>query len=477
MIKVLYVASEVVPFVKTGGLADVAFSLPKELKKLGVDIRVVLPKYKDIPEKYNKSIKPLTSFEVEVGWRKQYCGIEQMRYKGVTFYLVDNEYYFKRDGLYGFYDDGERYAFFCRAVLETINNLDLGIDIMHCNDWHSGMISTLLHAHYRKNPKFQKIKTLFTIHNLKYQGVFSKDILWELLNLGPEYYNIDSLEFNGGVSFMKGAIKYSNLITTVSETYAEEIQIPFYGEGLDGLLRGRKDDIRGIVNGIDYGIYNPKKDRNILVNYDMKSIEKKVENKIKLQRKLKLPKERDIPLIGMVSRLVKMKGIDLVIHILEELLSRDVQIVILGTGSFEFESRIKEIAHKYPNKLSANIEFDNRLAHRIYAASDMFLMPSLFEPCGLGQLIALRYGTIPIVRETGGLSDTVTSYNESTGEGNGFSFTNYNAHDMLYTIDRALKLYRDKATWKKIIENAMIEDYSWSKSAHKYKAMYEELID
>jgi len=478
LLKILYAASEAVPFIKTGGLADVAFALPKALKKLGVDVRVIIPKYKDIPEKFKENMTFITSFIVPVGWRKQYCGIEYLEHEGVTYYFVDNEYYFVRDGLYGHYDDGERFSFFCRAVLETIENIDFKPDTIHCNDWHTGMISPLLKEHYKGKDKFSNIKTVFTIHNLKYQGLFPKEMLGDLLGLGMEYDSVDALEFYGGISFMKGGINYSDIITTVSRTYAEEIQYPFFGERLDGLLRQKKDKLHGIVNGIDYDIYNPKKDKFIFSCYDVRSIRgmRKQENKTHLQEKLGLPQNKEIPMIGMVTRLVDMKGLDLILCILDELLSEDIQMVVLGTGDSYYESQIKEFAQRYPYKFSANIFFSEELAHKIYAASDMFLMPSLFEPCGLGQLIALRYGTLPIVRETGGLKDTVKSYNEEAGEGNGFSFTNYNAHDMLYTIRRALEIYKDKETWKHIAQNAMGQDYSWQNSAAIYKEIYEKLV-
>jgi len=475
MLKVLYAASEAVPFVKTGGLADVAFSLPRELKKLGIDVRVILPKYSQISKEFKENMTFLKSFNVPVGWRNQYCGIEYLELGEVPFYFVDNEYYFKRDGIYGFYDDGERYSYFCKSILEMIGNIDFYPDIIHCNDWHTGMISPLLYAHYKNNPKYSNIKTLFTIHNLKYQGVFPKEILGDLLNLSMEYYNIDALEFYGGVSFIKGGINYSDAVTTVSKTYAEEIQYPYYGEKLEGIIKARKEDLYGIINGIDYDLYNPEKDAHIFSKYNLDSFEKKVENKIELQRLLDLPQRRDTPLIGMVSRLVHMKGLDLVLNILDELLANDIQMIILGTGDSYFESKFNEYCCRYPDKISVKILFDESLAHKIYAASDMFLMPSKFEPCGLSQMISLRYGTLPIVRETGGLKDTVIPYNEYTGEGNGFSFTNYNAHDMLYTIKRAISYYQDKGLWKNIVSNAMKGDYSWKKSAEAYKGLYEKL--
>jgi starch synthase len=475
MLKVLYVASEVVPFVKTGGLADVAFSLPKELRNLDIDVRIILPKYSKIHEIFKKAMTFQKNFNVPVGWRKQYCGVEYLEYEGIPFYFIDNEYYFKRDGIYGFYDDGERYSFFCRAVLETIANIDFIPHIIHCNDWHTGILSTLLKEHYKSNPLYEGIKTIFTIHNLRYQGVFPKEILGDLLSLSMEYYHVNSLEFYGGVSFMKGGINYSDIVTTVSSTYAGEIQNPYYGEKLDGIIKLRKEDLYGITNGIDYELYNPERDEDIFTRYNIDLPEGKKENKVMLQKLLNLPQRKDVPVIGMVSRLAHMKGLDLLLHVLDELMTEDIQMIILGTGEPYFESRLREYASKYSNKIAINILFDEALAHKIYAASDMFLMPSKFEPCGLGQLIALRYGAIPIVRETGGLKDTIISYNEYTHEGNGFSFTNYNAHDMLYTIKRALGLYRDENTWMRIVTNAMKEDYSWKNSAKIYKDLYEKV--
>ncbi|EOD00597.1 glycogen synthase GlgA [Caldisalinibacter kiritimatiensis] len=474
--KVLFASAEVVPFVKTGGLADVASSLPKALKKLGVDIRVILPKYSDIPKEYKNKMEFIKSFNVRVGQKEEYCGILYLEYEGVSYYFIDNEYYFKRDGLYGFYDDGERFAYFNRAILETISLIEFKPDIIHCNDWHTGMVSPLLKAHYKYREEYSNIKTVFTIHNLKYQGIYPPEILDSLLNLGMEYYHVEALEFYGGVSFMKGGINYSDIITTVSKSYSKEIQTPDYGERLDGLLRKRKDDLYGIVNGIDYDIYNPDDDSHILNTYNVECIDEKYNNKLELQNLLGLPVDKEVPMIGMVSRLAHMKGIDLLLQILDELMQLDIQIVVLGTGETYYESVLREYSKKYPDKLSANILFDNSLAHKIYAAADVFLMPSLFEPCGLGQLIALRYGTLPIVRETGGLNDTVTSYNEFTGEGNGFSFTKYNAYDMLYTIKRALKFYHDKNIWCKLVEAAMNGDYSWKNSAKEYIKLYEKII-
>jgi len=479
LIKVLYVASEAVPFIKTGGLADVAFSLPKELRKIGIDIRVVIPKYSAIPDEFISEMSFMKSIEVPVGWREKYCGIQYLEHEGVPYYFIDNEYYFNREsgyGVYGYYDEAERFSFFNRSVLEIIRHIDFKPDIIHCNDWHTGMISPLLKAHYNEELEYKNIKTIFTIHNLKYQGIFSSEILGELLNLGSEYNHIEKLEFNSGVSFMKGGINYSDIITTVSESYAQEIQCEYYGEKLDGLLRKRSEKLYGIVNGIDYDIYDPEKDNYIYKNYNIESLEGKTENKLRLQELLNLPQREDVPLIGVVSRLDSMKGLDLVVHILDELLASDVQMVILGTGNSYFESIFRNFANRYPDKLSVNILFDNSLAHKIYAGCDMFLMPSRFEPCGLSQLIALRYGTLPIVRETGGLNDTVESYNEFTKDGNGFSFENYNAHDMLFTINRALEYYKDRTIWNEIVISAMNGDCSWKNSAQTYEGLYKKLI-
>jgi len=472
--KVLFAASEAVPFIKTGGLADVAFSLPKALRKIGMDVRIIIPKYKNIPEEFKINMTVLKDINVPVGWRNQYCGIHYLEHEGVPCYFIDNEYYFKRDGIYGFYDDGERFAFFDRAVLEFINHLDFQPDVLHCNDWHTGMIMPMLKAHYRDNPNFKNIKTIFTVHNLRYQGVFPREILRDLLGLDDGYFDMHKLEFYGGVSFMKGGINYADIVSTVSESYAKEIQSPDFGERLDGLLREKKQQLYGIVNGIDYDLYNPQTDSDIFMNYDWDSADNKTTNKLKLQELLGLPQRADMPLIGMVSRIDNMKGFDLVVQIMEELMSLDIQMVILGTGDPYFETMLKELANKYNEKLSAKIMFSASLAQKVYAGCDLFLMPSIFEPCGLSQLIALRYGTIPIVRETGGLKDTVTSYNEFTGEGNGFSFNSYNACDMLYTIRRALAFYMDKNVWKHIISNAMKGDYSWNHAAKLYEELYKK---
>ncbi|MDD4600187.1 MAG: glycogen synthase GlgA [Negativicutes bacterium] len=477
MIKVLMAAAEAVPFVKTGGLADVIGSLPKALREQGVDVRVILPKYDAIGADFKQQMTLKAELSVPLSWRQQYCGVEELVYQGVTFYFIDNEYYFKRPGLYGHYDDAERYAYFARAVLECLPALDFKPDIIHCHDWHTGMINAFLKAHYAHDPFYQEMKTLFTIHNLGYQGVFAKEITQDILGLDESYLSPDKLEFNDGVNFMKGGLVFADQISTVSRTYAEEIQYPYFGEKLDGLLRQRRDDLTGIVNGLDYDLYNPATDARLFANYGVKTIDKKQENKTKLQEKLGLPVRRDIPLIAIVSRLVPSKGLDLIAHILDELLGHEsVQLVVLGTGDDKYQQLFEQAAWQYPGKVSSNVCFDENFAHQIYAGADLFLMPSLYEPCGIGQLIALRYGTLPVVRETGGLKDTVLSYNKYTDKGNGFTFAHYNAHDMLYTIKRALGLYYDIPVWNRIVTNAMSSDYSWQESAKQYVGLYHKLV-
>lgn len=475
MIKVLMVTSEATPFAKTGGLADVLGSLPKainDLDKDNVEVRVIMPKYSSIPKELAERIVHKKYIFVKVGLSQKYCGIEETRYNGVTFYFIDNEDYFKREGLYGYYDDGERFSFFCRAVLDVIPHLDFIPDILHCHDWQTGMIAPLLEIQYRGLEDYKDIATMFTIHNLRFQGVYGIPFVKDMFGLGDEFFTSDKLEFYGGAGFLKGGLVYSNILTTVSPTYAEEIQSSFLGERLDGLLRARNNDLHGIVNGIDYKQYDPVTDSYIYINYDVDSVQNKVKNKVELQKELNLPVNENIPLIGLISRLDSQKGLDIIIRVFNEILEEDLQFVILGTGDPKYELFFKEAAINFSDKLSANIKFDNILAHKIYAASDLFLMPSLFEPCGLGQLISMRYGSLPIVRETGGLKDTVRSYNDETKEGNGFSFTNYNAEVMLYTIRRALAKYKEPSVFQDIIKTAMTDDNSWYSSAKEYLNLY-----
>ena len=474
--RVLFAASEAHPFIKTGGLGDVMGALPKSLAKLGVDVRVVIPKYKNIKDELKQKLQFVKWFTVSVGWRNQYCGIFQYQYKGVIYYFIDNEYYFNRDGLYGYFDDGERFAFFNRAVLEFIKQIDWQPDLINCNDWQTGMVPVLLNLEYKKDEFYSKIKTVFSIHNLLFKGSFSPKVLPELF--GYDYMPLvnGSVELDGSVSFLKGGLNYCDQITTVSNTYAEEIKTPQYGEGLDGFLRSKSYYLMGIVNGIDYEEFNPQDDKLIFKNFNINSIDNKVQNKLSLQRELGLPQKKDTPMIGLISRLTHQKGCDLIVNMIDRLLQRDIQLVILGTGDYWYEETFKNLQYRYPDKVSANIKFDNTLAHKIYAATDMFLMPSLFEPCGLGQLIALRYGSIPIVRETGGLKDTISPYNQYNGVGNGFGFKNFNSNELMQIIEYALTIYNDKNAWNNIIRQAMNSDNSWEKSAMQYKWLYEGVV-
>jgi starch synthase len=474
---VLHIASEGDPFVKTGGLADVIGALPKALQGQGVEVRVILPKYSKIPQHFRERMTLKQVIHVGIGWRNQYCGIEELEHGGIHYYFIDNEQYFNRDGLYGYYDEAERYAYFCRAVLAALPHLDFQPDVLHCHDWQTALIPLLLRAHYGDHPFYQGMRTVFTIHNLLYQGIFPHQILEDLIGVGYEYFTVDGLEHFDCVNFMKGALNYADKITTVSSTYAGEIQTEYFGEKVDGLLRKRAGDLLGIVNGIDYESYNPETDPHLFFSYNLKeSVHLKRENKWELQKQLGLPAHQEVPMIGIISRFVEQKGFDLILHVLEDLLQHDVQLVILGTGEAKYEWAFREMAMRYPDKLSVNIRFDEGFARQIYAASDLFLMPSRFEPCGLSQLLALRYGSVPIVRETGGLRDTVRPYDEFQGTGNGFSFTNFNAHDMLYTILRALHFYKDEETWAKILANVATCDFSWRESAKQYRMLYEQLV-
>ena len=418
----------------------------------------------------------IARFTVAVGWRNQYCGLEYLTYDEIPYYFVDNQYYFNRPEIYGYYDDGERFSYFSKAILESIKYMgDFTPDIIHCNDWHCGIVPALLKEHYRYDERYNKIKSLFTIHNLKYQGIFPKEILGDLLNLDEKYFKEEALKFYDSISFMKGGIVFSDAVTTVSNTYAREIQTPFYGEGLGGLLSSKAEKLYGIVNGIDYELYNPKVDKKIFYDYDLKSIKQKVKNKLKFQEELCFTVNEDIPMIGIVTRLVKQKGLDLIVDKLEELLSLDIQIVLLGNGDEYYEDIFQFYASRYPSRISTNIIFDEELAKQIYAASDMFLMPSLFEPCGMEQLIALKYGSIPIIHETGGLKDTIMFYSKYTGNGNGFSFNNYSSEELLDAVNRALDLYKDKASWKKLVRNAMGSNNSWENSAKNYMNLYNNI--
>ena len=474
--KVLFVTTEVKPFSKTGGLADVSFELPCALKAAGVDVRIITPKYGDIPEEFKSQMIPLSTFGVTVGWRNQYCGLQYLLYKDIPVYFIDNEYYFKRPGCYGFYDDGERFAYFCRAVMESVAHMnDFYPDIIHCNDWQTGIIPVYLRDVYYERPEFKRAAAVFTIHNLKYQGVYAPSVLEDLLGLNYGYYNDEKLKFRDGISFMKAGIVFADKVVTVSETYAKEITTPYYGEGLDGLLAEKSFKLLGITNGIDYAHNSPENDKNLFCNYDVDTREKKAENKLALQKELGLPQNRNVPVIAMVTRMVKEKGLDLVTRVMEDILKNNIQLVILGTGERDYMDFFEYYGSAYPGKIAARTRFDSALASRIYAGADLFLMPSMFEPCGLSQIIAMRYGTIPVVRETGGLKDTVEPYNKYTGEGNGFSFANFNAHEMLYTLKTALKCYENKEIWDNLVIKAMNTRIDWKTQSDKYIAVYNEL--
>ncbi|HWR60667.1 MAG TPA: glycogen synthase GlgA [Clostridia bacterium] len=476
-IKVLFAASEAVPFAKTGGLADVAGTLPRELVKLGADVRLIIPKYKSIPKDFIERMEYIGYVYVELSWRHQYCAVLKLEHEGVTVYFIDNEYYFNRDELYGHFDEAEQFAFFSKALLKVLPLIDFKPDIIHCNDWQTGVVSAFLATHFRHEKYYSSLKTVFTIHNLRYQGIFPKEIMGDILGIGWEYFNGDGLEFRDCVNYMKAGIAFSDVITTVSRTYSEEIKTDFFGEKLNGIINKRADNLFGIINGIDYQENDPDTDSRIFKSFSAEHPEGKLENKRMLQQSLGLPQDDGIPLIGIVSRMVDQKGFDLIARVFEELLQLNLQLVVLGTGDSRYEEMFEYAAFRYPDKVSASLKYDGVLAQRIYAGADMFLMPSLYEPCGLSQLFSLRYGAVPIVRETGGLKDTVAPYNEFTGDGTGFSFANYNAHEMLDTVRRAVKTYEDKAVWKEIMKNGMQQDFSWNKSAQEYLQLYNKLME
>ena len=475
--KILFATSECVPFIKTGGLADVVGALPKELIKTGADVRVILPLYKTMDAKWREQLEDVVQFYITLGWRRAYVGIKKLDYAGITFYFVDNEQYFGRDYVYGSgTDEGERFAYFCRAIMEALPKLDFIPDVLHCNDWQTGLIPVLLKLQYGNLEIFRKIKTVYTIHNLKFQGIYPIDFIEEMLSLGSLAYTSDSLEFYGMCSFMKGGIVYADEITTVSPTYSQEIQTAYYGERLDGLLRSKVDHLSGILNGIDVVDYDPENDPLLVANYGIDTFAKKIENKLALQQELGLTQDPDVPMIGMVSRLSSQKGLDLVECVLDPIMNTGAQLVVLGMGESKYVDLLNWAQWKYSGQVAARFQMNNALAHRIYGASDMFLMPSMFEPCGLSQLIALRYGTLPITRETGGLRDTVLAYNAYTGEGNGFTFLNYNAHDMLHVIEEAVRMYNEnRGTFTGLATRAMAGQYGWDRSAKDYLKLYEKI--
>ena len=469
MLNVLFVASEAYPFAKSGGLGDVIGALPKSFPK-NVDARVIIPLYSTIPEELKRKIKPICHFHIHMNATLYYCGISTCEYEGITFYFIDNESFFKRPSLYNYLDDGERFLYFCRAVLDSIPSLDFEPDIIHCNDWQTAAIPYLLRHQYR--PLFPNTKCVFTIHNIKYQGIYGFSDINQYLHLG---FLPSDLEYYGKINLMKGALYSADLVTTVSPTYAQEIKDPYYGEGLDSVIGDVGDHVVGILNGIDESIYTPKDDPALFVPYTT-SKKKKAENKKALQDYLDLPIREDVPMISMITRLVEQKGLDLVANVIHEILQLDLQLVVLGTGEANYENLLRSIAYNYPDKMVTIIDFDESLSRKIYAASDLFLMPSKFEPCGLSQMIAMRYGAVPIVRETGGLKDTVSYFDSETNEGNGFSFATYNAHDMLFTIQKAVSLYHnDHTTFNRIVSNALNSHFDWKRSAQMYLTHYKKL--
>lgn len=482
-LKILLLSSEVVPFAKTGGLADVAGSLPKALAtvgndSLGNDVRIAMPRYRQIEGDTYKMDFPVpfkNRYETAIIRESSIEAHYQGKHKSIPVYLLDNHHYFYRERMYMFDDEAERFAFFCKAILEMLPKLGWQPDVIHCNDWQCGPIPLFLKTHYLSDPFYARIATVFTIHNLQYQGNFPKETL-QILGLGDEYFHPDHLEFYNQVSFMKAGIVYSDVVNTVSRTYAEEIQRQEFGERMEGLLRKRSKDLYGIVNGINYHEFNPRTDPRIHRNYDSHSVENKKENKFSLQRELGLP-VRDVPVIGLISRLVDQKGLDLIAEIIDHLMEGDLQFAVLGNGENYYEKMFEKIKTRYPEKMGLYIGFNPILAQRIYAGADMFLMPSRFEPCGLGQLISLRYGTIPIVRFTGGLADTVSDYNSVNGTGNGFGFSEYSGAMLLKTLDKALALYLEKPDqWTKLVKNAMEMDFSWARSGVEYINLYQEAM-
>lgn len=478
MKNVLFIASEAVPFIKTGGLADVAGSLPKAFNKDEFDVRVVLPKYKTIPEQYKQQMQYRTHFYMDLGWQNQYVGVMEFVYEGVTFYFIDNEHYFSADQAYeGGLWDLEKFAFFSKAALSCLPQLNFRPDIVHCHDWQTGLVPVYLKDSFCHGNFFGGMKSIMTIHNLKFQGTWDPKAIMRITGLPQYLFAPDKLEAYKDANYLKGGIVYADYVTTVSDTYAKEIQMPFYGEGLDGLMRARNNCLAGIVNGIDYDEYNPKTDSMIPYHYDTITFRKeKSKNKRALQEELGLEQNEKTFMIGLVSRLTDQKGLDLIDYVMDQICCEGVQFVVLGTGDAKYENMFRYFAWKYPDRVSANIFYSNERSHKIYAACDAFLMPSLFEPCGLSQLMSLRYGTVPIVRETGGLNDTVEPYNEFDSTGTGFGFSNYNAHEMLNTINYAKNIYYNKKReWNKIIDRGMVKDFSWNTSARRYEELYYRL--
>lgn len=474
--QIVFASAECAPFVKTGGLGDVAGSLPAALVRAGAEVIVMVPKYATIKDEYKSQMEHFSDFYVSLGWRNEYCGLEKLEHDGVTYMFIDNERYFARDYPYGFFDDGERFAFFSKAITESLQHLPAGFecDILHCNDWQTALAPVFLREFYQGLPLYDRVKTVFSIHNVAFQGQFSDTVMEDILGVAHIPAAASQLRCDAcSINYMLGALRYADAITTVSPTYANEIQTPEFGEGLDGVLRERSYALQGILNGIDVAGFDPATDKRIAANYTVEDRSGKAVCKAKLQEELGLEVRDDRPLMVMVTRLTRQKGMDLVMYALDRILSGGVQVAVLGTGDRDYEDGLRYFQDKYPGTMAARIEFDPALSQRMYAAADMFLMPSKFEPCGLSQIIAMRYGTLPIVRETGGLKDTVQPYNEFTGEGTGFSFSNFNGDEMGDAVFRAARLFWDnREAWNQLITQAMSQDFSWTRSADKYLDLY-----
>ncbi len=474
--QIVFASAECAPFVKTGGLGDVAGSLPAALVRAGAEVIVMVPKYATIKDEYKAQMEHFADFYVSLGWRNEYCGLEKLEHDGVTYMFIDNERYFARDYPYGFFDDGERFAFFSKAITESLQHLPAGFecDILHCNDWQTALAPVFLREFYQGLPLYDRVKTVFSIHNVAFQGQFSDTVMEDILGVAHIPAAASQLRCDAcSINYMLGALHYADAITTVSPTYAGEIQTPEFGEGLDGVLRERSYALQGILNGIDVAGFDPATDKRIAANYTIDDRSGKAVCKAKLQEELGLEVRDDRPLMVMVTRLTRQKGMDLVMYALDRILSGGVQVAVLGTGDRDYEDGLRYFQDKYPGTMAARIEFDPALSQRMYAAADMFLMPSKFEPCGLSQIIAMRYGTLPIVRETGGLKDTVIPYNEFTGEGTGFSFSNFNGDEMGDAVFRAARLFWDnREAWNQLVTQAMSQDFSWTRSADKYLDLY-----
>lgn len=474
--QIVFASAECAPFVKTGGLGDVAGSLPAALVRAGAEVIVMVPKYATIKDEYKAQMEHFSDFYVSLGWRNEYCGLEKLEHDGVTYMFIDNERYFARDYPYGFFDDGERFAFFSKAITESLQHLPAGFecDILHCNDWQTALAPVFLREFYQGLPLYDRVKTVFSIHNVAFQGQFSDTVMEDILGVAHIPAAASQLRCDAcSINYMLGALRYADAITTVSPTYANEIQTPEFGEGLDGVLRERSYALQGILNGIDIAGFDPATDKRIAANYTVEDRSGKAVCKAKLQEELGLEVRDDRPLMVMVTRLTRQKGMDLVMYALDRILAGGVQVAVLGTGDRDYEDGLRYFQDKYPGTMAARIEFDPALSQRMYAAADMFLMPSKFEPCGLSQIIAMRYGTLPIVRETGGLKDTVIPYNEFTGEGTGFSFSNFNGDEMGDAVFRAARLFWDnREAWNQLVTQAMSQDFSWTRSADKYLDLY-----